>query len=689
MGVFDDLPLGTMATPQDAVPVPQSGGMFGDLPLNAMTTPDPGAMKSFGMGAADMLSFGLLDETEALRQASGTAGSALDFVPFAGAAKGLYDVKIKQDPVAVAAYNKGLQDARTEMATGAEAHPWATTAGKFAGGVPYALALPGSPQGASLAQQMLWYGGQGAGLGGLYGFGSGEGDAIARAQHAIPDAMWGAGMGAAIPAAAQIGSGIYNTLRGRIGTVPGYSRQAVTNMRQHVDADGGVDAIQQRMRTLGPDAMLGEAGPNLTMASEAVAKTPGPGAKIMTDAVDERALRLDGGAMQQRVDRVIGSQSSRTQVADVLQGVRDQASPLYESVKSMKGQYDTSGLAKLLDAQIKSTDGAISEMLEKVKGLKIFSQKGPANIEQLHAAREALDQMITSGFQNGNAKGAIAAKTYRNAIDKALKQFPDFAQADAMWSAQVRGGKAFDAGLSIFEGGKHPINGSPDQFAKWWSKAKPEEKDAVRVGIRNAYDKLMGTKSAPMSNMPEVAEAQAQTRAVSSQLSKPWTQQKLEIALGKNEFQNLKNLADSAQTAQNFRQVIKGGARSAQQTTMKEMYPGATGDPGWATPIGQRTAVGTVMELGARGLNKIFGNTINAGRERTLGDAARLLTQKEADAMRFLDQLQKMNAVQQQGQAVGGILNVLPFRTMGAPDAITGARDKRQERLKARQSRGQ
>lgn len=690
MGVFDDLLLDPAPAPQDPIPVPASGGTFGDLPLAMMTPSDPGALQSFGLGIGDMMSLGAGDEYDAYRQAGGLGqlgigGRLADLIPFIGAAKGVYDVEIAKDPAKRAAYEKQLHENRLELERAQKAHPVANFAGQVVGGIPAAVATRGAV-GAPLTQQMLYNGLVGAGLGGAYGFNSSEGSLMNRVEAALPGAGWGFGIGAAVPAAAQIGSGIYNTLRGRVGTVPGFTRKAVDNIRMNVDADGGPNAIQQRMRDLGPDAMLGEAGPNLTMSAERIAKTPGSGSKILNDAVDERALRLDGGAMQQRVDQVIGSQSTRTQVADVLQGVRDQASPLYEQVKSMKGQFDTRGLAKALDAQIKGSDGAIADMLEKVKGLKVFSGKGPANIEQLHAAREALDVMITQGFKDGNAKGAIAAKTYRNAIDKALKQFPDFAQADAMWSAQVRGGKAFDAGLSIFEkGGDHPIHGSPDQFAKWWAKAKPEEKDALRVGIRNAYDKLMGTKSAPMSNMPEVAEAQAQTRAVASELSKPWTQQKLRIALGDNEFNHLKNLSDAAQTAQNFRQTIKGGSRTMMGEEAKKMWPGATGDAGWSAGLGQRSLWGTGMELLAKGANAVGGGFINRGRDAALRDGASILTQKEADAMRFLKALENMNGVQAQARAVGGLLDVLPFKNLGGPVGTSAVLEQQRRQRKQRQ----
>ncbi|MFK3971119.1 lytic transglycosylase [Pseudomonas sp. NPDC087358] len=157
--------------------------------------PEVGAGEAFVRGVGDGTTFGLQDEILAGLDA---AVQPLISIPENGSAASTFGER----------YDENVANQRALLKAGQEQNPIASAAGNLAGGVIPALATGGGSASASLAGTIGKGAAVGAGYGGLYGFGSAEGDAIERLPEAATGAAIGGLLGGAVPALFAGGSAL-------------------------------------------------------------------------------------------------------------------------------------------------------------------------------------------------------------------------------------------------------------------------------------------------------------------------------------------------------------------------------------------------------------------------------------------------------------------------------------------------
>lgn len=147
----------------------------------------------------------------------------------------------------------------------------------------------------------------GGGTGAVYGAAEGEGGIEGRAGNAAPGAIIGALLGGGIPLAASgVGKGLnwagdrLGSVRDRLiaelaGDVPQFSSASARKMVEGAARDfptmtpeEAVIAANQRRQTMGPNAVMGDTGPNLRGLTAATERAPGPGKTIIRDKIVPR-----------------------------------------------------------------------------------------------------------------------------------------------------------------------------------------------------------------------------------------------------------------------------------------------------------------------------------------------------------------------------------------------------------------
>jgi hypothetical protein len=167
-------------------------------PSGQGSTSTPQAV-ALGLSQGGTLGFG--DEITAAQQASGVPAwaNAIPGVPLASAAIGA--ARTFADPQASDEYSRTLEQQRAYLEQARREHPIGSMAGEVGGAL---MTVPATPaiaglRGAGWAGRAAEAGLQGAGLGGLYAFGSAEGGLENRAENAA----WGGALGAATGAVAS------------------------------------------------------------------------------------------------------------------------------------------------------------------------------------------------------------------------------------------------------------------------------------------------------------------------------------------------------------------------------------------------------------------------------------------------------------------------------------------------------
>ena len=191
-------------------------------------------------------------------------------------------------------------------------HPVIATGAEVAGGLIGAAVPVGAAMGgATLGAQAMRGAATGAAMGGLYGFGEGEGGAASRATQVLPAALLGGAVGAAAPAVGALAGKAVKGVRGaladsrtarEIAAQAGVSKKAGGLLSDIIGMD---DPARMQAALQRNGAMLADAGPTTQGALDAVIQAPGEGARTALGRIDARAADA-GGKLQAALDDVLG-----------------------------------------------------------------------------------------------------------------------------------------------------------------------------------------------------------------------------------------------------------------------------------------------------------------------------------------------------------------------------------------------
>ena len=522
----------------------------------------PSGTESFARGAADMLSFGFADEIGAgVETGAGLWGD----------------------------YGQELEAYRDAYEKAREANPGIYLAGQITGAVAPALVTGGTsllPAGAATAGRVaygagnlarnaglgraaLQTGAYGAGQGGLYGFGSGEGTAD-RLLGAGINAGTGAVTGAIAPVAgAALSKAASGAVRGAQGvgtqiaqkasglpptTAP--QRRAANQVARNIEEAGMT--VDQAIRGVGPGRPLAAQSESLSDAAGQVYRANPAVRDTMTEAAESTYQTARGDIFGEMKTSLGGADNSVKWLKGHKKQMRDAANVAYpQAFEQTANRPVPSEIVAFLERQIEMDPSiyALARQNAGRRNLVTMRKDGtfqrPPTFEDLEYFRRALDDKANTLFNREGAGGAASgvkdvADDLRQVIDN---NAPEIASVRAQYSDDKSIQSAFDAGKKAFTD-----TGAPKDFeevAEAFERMSDPEKAAFSKGIWARIRKGMGGRS---KNSPVV---------IRNLFEREDGENILRMALGDQATAQLATLAGRLDDANRIGFKLKGGSPTA------------------------------------------------------------------------------------------------------------------------------
>jgi hypothetical protein len=369
-------------------------------------------------------------------------------------------------------YGANLKREQGETEDFEAAHPVAAPVFEGVGSATAPLgAIAAASKGVGLGAKMLYGAGAGAGIG------AGQGALNSKDWTDLPQVAKDAGTGAVIngivggtlPVVGKaIGAG-YTGIRNAFGSrVDGMSNGAASHLVKAVEADGPA-AVQQRLRELGPDATLADAGPALLGKAQGASLNSDEGRSVLQGALTARNEGTNQRIMGD-VNRALGPAEDPQTVTNAIRAHRSAVdavnypaaldnAPAVKTAPIMRDLYDRIDQTPVGGAEHKALT-SLSKMLTKTErepmldggGFQVYDRLGnekfmdvpyshdSANV--LHKVKQELDNVIEYDAPGlGVPAGALtrqqgALKQMRAAINDALEQqVPGYANANRVSAA--------------------------------------------------------------------------------------------------------------------------------------------------------------------------------------------------------------------------------------------------------------
>jgi hypothetical protein len=359
----------------------------------------------------------------------------------------------------------------------------------------------------------------------------------------VQGAEIGAGVG---PAASLIGSGISKLAGKASDKIAPYLQKLQQNLLRdpYKTAAGDLDVqgVQNELTRLGPNATLGDLGPNSQALLGAVAQTPGEGKTTVVDALKERQAgafdRIKTAVMKGLgIDPGTSFEDAKN---SILAQKAQNATPFYDSARKANPSMVSPALNEILSRP--SVSSALKDSIqimrdsgravglsdpELVEQAKLVGSYEPGtggiapglNIQTLDYTKQALDSKYQAAVRaaGGNksdayAKGILQAKNdltteldkldATNKLDANGDPIPgsgDYAQGRAIFSKDAQS-------LNALENGKDFSNNKATLNTEDLKKLSPEDKQLYRLGVAeqtiwnmgqpgNISNKIMGSRN--------------------------------------------------------------------------------------------------------------------------------------------------------------------------------------------------
>jgi len=547
-GPFDDL------IPQK--PTPALANPFADLIPKSDVTPDS-VVRSLASGA----SFGLADEFAAMMDA------ATHPVLGRGASGETYGQRYEQN----LAKERGLDKAFAEQ------HPYIDTASKIAGGVgssvatlPAGLVSVGPSALGNVAKTAL----TGAGLGGLQGFGEGEG-LQDRLERGALGATIGGGVGATVRPLASVGRAIAESAPGR--AVSDYVTSPVANAARSIFSSGAPvaenaaqtgalerlatalqrakmtpEAAGSRLNLLGDQAILADVDPQLLGAATGVKVLPGETRSLAENVLIHRN-RATG-------NRLVGA----------FEG--DQPPPSsYETLTAMQGNKQGVGAREY--GAMRGEKLNISQEMQKLRGLSAIqdaekqivedaastgTQLSP--IEIAHRVKQQLNRVADAAMASGTPINKADLRALGDQFESAFwRANPAARTADTAYAKAASLPEHFEAGRSFLSRGssEKATEASAPGLADLLQRANPQQQLAARVGATNAARETALEGTTPARALARRINESDPVQTKIAELYGPQASKILQQAEAEGVFANTSNrLLGGSQTAEKLSDAL-------------------------------------------------------------------------------------------------------------------------------------
>lgn len=427
---------------------------------------------------------------------------------------------------------------------------------------------------------------------------------------------------AALPAMGSTGGVVSTGLKQAVegGMAPG-ARKALVRLLS--DDQVPLKEVGPRMDALGPDAVLGDLGPRLQKATQAVATMPGPGQKTVIDALRLRAAgrneRVTGG-----VDETLGGAPVPSAIKAGVREGQDALSPYYQKAMEGAQRVDTSPVALDLDSAIVNKRGEAQSAAKKVRGMLnvVGTNELDPSPRTLFEVRKAIDGMLETE-KDTNAIAVLSGT--RKQVDELLAQSaPGIKEIDAMYAELARQKEGFDTGTQILRTGPEAPHPS-DVIEQMVSGATPQGKGVgpsavpfrLSQGARADIDRLIGTKSNDLLALKNAVGGEGD-----------WNRAKLAAVFGQEKADKLLAIINRELRYKELEDDALGGSRTAALTAAREEIVGKEAGPriiqslmdikpGTATAAGIDKGLGWIKKGRRASTNAAIGDAL-VSRQREL-----------------------------------------------------------------------
>jgi hypothetical protein len=581
-------------------------------------------------------------------------------------------------------YEEVLDYQRARDRTFEKANPKTSMGLQIAGGVGSAVAAAPTFLGtignsATRLNALLKAIGIGATAGGIDSFADGEGGFENRLADAGTGALVGGAVGGAVlPIAAGLGKGaeylMKNSARKTAGAIDpatgkAFSAEAERVLQRSLSND---DVLSQtgatRLKGMGDQTMLAEAGPSSTSLLDTLLQSGGKGIKAGKDAIETRAAGANK-TVTEALDSTMGKPKG---VATTVQDIREagwlKTDPLYQRAYAQPIDYASEAGMKL-EAMLDRIPGAAiqrAKELMRVEGnqsKQILADvmddgsvvyKRMPDVMQFDYMTRALNDVAKEGVGKGAGGGFThMANAYKNLAteirDELRTHVPDYGRALAQARDPIVKREAVELGSQALS-----PSVARDEFAMALKPMSPEQRQHAVSGMRADLDERLAQVRALVSDPNR--DAREATQAVKD-LSSRAVQDKISMLIGPDKTAQVVKVVDEAQRALQLRgQVARNSATYSRQVTKEAVD--ALNEPGIKQTFveaGERGGVSNGIRAALRPIVGVRPEVQQAKTDALYGELIRALTGPQGPAAEQMAQSLMRRAAQDEaiGRGIG------------------------------------
>jgi hypothetical protein len=529
----------------------------------------------------------------------------------------------------------------------------ATGAGLIRGGVTLA-----GRTGSRLLPRVLGYGTEGAAYGAAHGAGNTYSD---RARDYIEAAKnsgaLGLVTGGALPVAGAAAGAAYRTGSAFLGPrIEGASRGASSLLRTAAQAD---EAGLRSLQTMGPDAMLVDAGPAMLGLGQGAGTGTGVGRTALVDALRARDANT-GSRLAQALDQNLGPAPRPSRIEANLSGDRAFMGQEYQPILQAAGPVDTRGLAAQLDAMAIAERGGAQRAARQVRDMlndPVAVRELDRNPAALLNTREAIDGLLATEVDPNTIRVLTQA---RQAVDGELtRTVPGIKAVDAPIAESHRQSAALQRGSQVLDTGKTAIRPA-DLVDEIRGSALPQGEMIgpsaaplrLRQGMREDVDRIVGTSVNDLS-------------ALERKLGTPqdWNAQKMATVFGD---EPTTRVAEALMNNRRFRQSYQDIVQNSQTAQRMSASASMEGSKGGNVPHDT-----TLTGLGLKAVNLVAKAMSGASSATTKDEIGRLLASQGPAVQRIAqDLLRSAQTAASNSRALSSVIG--SQRWIGATAPVEG-----------------
>jgi hypothetical protein len=552
---------------------------------------------------------------------------------------------------AAPSYDAGVKSQRAQTEAIRTANPGVAAATEAAGGLLGGVGLLKSGVtlagrvGSGMLPRVLGFGAEGAGYGAAHGAGNAYSDKAGDyVEAAKTGATTGALIGGGLPLLGSAAGGLYRTGAAFLGPrVEGASRGASAMLRAAAQAD---EAGLRALPTMGPEAMLVDAGPAMKGLGQGAGTGTGQGRTDLVTALQTRDAGT-GNRLAASLDDNLGRSPVPSQVEAGLAQSRQGLAPAYQQVLEAAGPTNTAGLAQQLEVVANAERGNAQRAARQVREM-LNDAADPTQLDRnagtLLNTRQAIDGMLATEIDPNTIRVLTQA---RAAVDESLAAAaPGIKNVDAQFAELSRQSGGLQRGSQVLDTGKTAIRpvelademvqGGLPQGTQIGPSAAPVR---VRQGARAEIDRIVGTN---------VNDLNALERKIGT--PQDWNSQKLGTVFGEGPRDRV---VEALMNNRRFRQSYQDIVQNSQTAQRVESAAAMRGAEGGNIPHDT-----TLTGIGFKALNAVAKAISGASNAKTKDEIGQILASQGPAVQRIARSLlESAKATGENSRAINRVLS--------------------------------